>query len=465
MLSKNKNKKKILIISGIILLVILIIIAVVVKNNRGEGIRVSVEKVTKRTIIQTVSANGKIQPEKDIKISPYISGEVVELMVKEGDQVTAGQLLAKIDPEIYISAYDQSNASMNTQKANEANARARLSQMKAQYENARLTYDRQQKLFNQSVISQAEFDQAKAAFDVAKSQVEAAEQDIKASEFMVKSSEAGLKRAHEDLTKTAIFAPNDGTVSKLGVEKGERVTGASQFSSGTEIMRIANLNEMEAQVEVNENDIVRVSLGDTALIEVDAYLNRKFKGIVTEIATSANTSGVSVDQVTNFNVKIHLLKISYQDLLKKDVPNFSPFRPGMSATVEIQTETATNVLTVPIQAVTTRTAQDTLDKFNSSGNKTEKSKGGGPPGDIEVVTTKKKSDEIQECTFLFDNGKAVKLNVKTGIQDNTYIQILSGLKEGQEIITGPYSAVSKTLKDKDNVKKVDKKDLFTKVKE
>jgi HlyD family secretion protein len=217
------------------------------------------------------------------------------------------------------------------------------------------------------VISQSEFDQSKSAYDVAKAQVEAAEQDIKANEFQVKSSEAGLKRAKEDLTRTAIFAPNDGTVSKLSVEKGERVTGASQFSSGTEIMTIANLNEMEAQVEVNENDIVRVKLGDTALIEVDAYLNRKFKGVVTEIATSANSTGTSVDQVTNFNVKIHLLKDSYKDLMKPELPDYSPFRPGMTTTVEIQTETAKDVLSVPIQAVTTRVAKDTLEKFNAEG--------------------------------------------------------------------------------------------------
>ena len=275
----KKSKKRALIIAGILAVVILIVVAVIVKNKRDEGVKVTAEKVMKRTIIQTVSANGKIQPEKDVKISPYISGEVVQLMVKEGDEVKAGDLLAKIDPEIYVSAFDQSNASLNTQKANEANAKARLAQMKAQLENTRLTFERQQKLFSQNVISKAEFDQAKAAFDVANAQVEAATQDINASQFMVKSSEAGMKRAQEDLTRTAIFAPNDGTVSKLSVEKGERVTGASQFSSGTEIMRIANLNEMEVQVEVNENDIVRVSMGDTSLIEVDAYLNRKFKGV------------------------------------------------------------------------------------------------------------------------------------------------------------------------------------------
>jgi HlyD family secretion protein len=454
--TKSKKRLWFIIAGGVIIL--LVVVALIVKGKRNEGSKVSVEKVTKRTIIQTVSANGKIQPEKDIKISPYISGEVVELLVKEGNEVKSGDLLAKIDPEIYISAYDQVAASLNTQKANEANARARLSQVTAQYDNAKQTFDRQDKLFKQNVISQSEYDQAKSAYQVAKAQVDAANQDIKASEYMVKSSEAAQKRTKDDLNRTAIYAPNDGTVSKLSVEKGERVTGASQFSSGTEIMRIANLNEMEAQVEVNENDIVRVSLADTALIEVDAYLNRKFKGVVTEIATSANTTGVSVDQVTNFNVKIHILKDSYKDLLNPKIPNFSPFRPGMSATVEIQTETAKDVLTVPIQAVTTRVEQDTLDKINAK-NKTQKTEG---DNDVEKVSTAKKSGEVQECVFIYDKEIANKKDVKTGIQDNTYIQILSGLKEGQEIITGPYSAVSKTLKDKDKVIKVDKKDLFTK---
>ncbi len=456
-MTSKKSKKKIIIIAGIALLVILIIIVIVVKNHRNEGIKITAENVAKRTIIQTVSANGKIQPEKDIKISPYISGEVVELMVKEGAQVKTGDLLAKIDPEIYISAYDQSTAALNSQMASEANARARLSQMKAQFENAKQTFDRQQKLFKQNVISQADFDQAKAAYDVAKAQVEASEQDIKANEFQVKSSEAALKRAKEDLTRTAIFAPNDGTVSKLSVEKGERVTGASQFSSGTEIMTIANLNEMEALVEVNENDIVRVKLGDTALIEVDAYLNRKFKGVVTEIATSANSTGTSVDQVTNFDVKIHLLKDSYKDLMDPVRPDYSPFRPGMTTTVDIQTETAKNALSVPIQAVTTRAAKDSLDKYNAK-NVKETTQGNDK---MEIVGTKKKTGEIQECVFVFEKGIAKKVNVKSGIQDNTYIQIISGLKEGQEVISGPYSAISKTLNDKDKVKKVDKKDLFT----
>jgi HlyD family secretion protein len=457
-MTSKKSKKRTWIIIGSVAIVAIIILVAVLKGKRNEGTRIATEKVAKRTIIQTVSANGKIQPEKDIKISPYISGEVVELYVKEGDEVKTGDLLAKIDPEIYISAYDQSVASLNTQEANAANARARLAQAKATFENSKLTYDRQEKLLKDNVISQSDFDQAKSAYQVAKAQVDAADQDIKAAEFMIKSSEAAMKRSKEDLTRTAIFAPNDGTVSKLSVEKGERVTGASQFSSGTEIMRVANLNEMEAQVEVNENDIVRVSMGDTALIEVDAYLNRKFKGIVTELATSANTTGVSVDQVTNFNVKIHLLKDSYKDLLNPSMPNYSPFRPGMSTTVEIQTETAKDAITVPIQAVTTRAAKDSLDKINSK-NKSTQSRG---DDEVEYVSSAKKSAEIQECVFVLENNIAKKVNVKTGIQDNTYIQILSGLKPGQEIITAPYSAVSKTLKDGDKVKKVDKKDLFTK---
>ena len=454
----SKTKKKFWIIIGVAVIVVIIVVIAVVKGKNNEGIKVSTEKVTRRTIIQTVSANGKIQPEKDIKISPYISGEVVELKVKEGDQVKIGDLLAKIDPEIYISAYDQSVAYLNTQKANEANSRARHAQMTAQFENSRLSFERQERLFQQNVISKAEYDQAKASFEMAKAQVESAREDIKASEYMVKSSEAALKKSREDLTKTAIFAPNDGTVSKLSVEKGERVTGASQFSSGTEIMRIANLNEMEAQVEVNENDIVRVSLSDTANIEVDAYLNRKFKGIVTEIATSANNTGVSVDQVTNFNVKIHLLKDSYKDLIDPKRPEYSPFRPGMSCTVDIKTETASNVLTVPIQAVTTRIAKDSLDKLN------EKSKQQKNEGDdqVEFVSTQRKTGEIQECVFLLSENIAKKTDVKTGIQDNTYIEILSGLKENDVIITAPYTAVSKTLKDGDKVKNVDRKELFAK---
>ena len=351
---KKKNIIRLSIAVGIVLIVFLLIAKKSGWIGGDATLEVFTEKVTKRSITESVSASGKIKPEVEIKISPFISGEVVKLLVKEGDEVKQGQLLAEIDPEIYKSSYEQSLAMLNGQKAGLANAKANLAQVKAQFNNTRITFDRNDKLFKQQTISAADFDAAKAAFDVAKAQVEAAEQNVEAAKFNVSSSEAALKQSKENLTRTSIYAPNSGTISKLSVEVGERVTGASQFSSGTEIMRIANLNNMEVNVDVNENDIVRVKLGDTALIEVDAYLNRKFKGLVTQIANSANTTGVSADQVTNFNVKIRILQSSYQDLMKSDRPNISPFRPGMSATVDIQTKNASNILTVPIQSVTTR---------------------------------------------------------------------------------------------------------------
>ncbi len=352
MVTKAK-KKKYIIWAAAALVIILLVIAVTQKKGSGE-IKVTTELVKSRTIVESVSANGKIQPEVDVKISPYISGEVVELYVKEGEEVTKGKLLAKIDPEIYISNFERTEASLQMQKANLANSRARQAQAQAQFVKAEEDFKRNQKLFDQKVISQSDFDGATSAFAVAKEEVTAAQENVKAAEFSVSSTEASLREAKENLTRTSIYAPNDGTVSRLSIEKGERVTGASQFSSGTEIMRIADLERMVVNVEVNENDIVRVSMNDTCIIEVDAYLNHKFKGIVTEIATSANIIGVSADQVTNFEVKILILEDSYQGLVKAEDIIKSPFRPGMSATVDIQTETAVNIITVPIQAVTTR---------------------------------------------------------------------------------------------------------------
>ncbi len=449
------GKKKIFIIGGLVFLAILIILAVTKKKGTSET-NVATELVTSRTIIESVSANGKIQPEVDVKISPYISGEVVELNVIEGVKVKKGDLLAKIDPEIYISNYERIEASLQMQKANLANAKARLAQSQAQFIKSEEDYKRNKKLFDQNVISQSDFDGASSAFTVAKEEVTAAKENVNAAEFSVNSAEASLREAKENLTRTSIYAPNDGTVSRLGIEKGERVTGASQFSSGTEIMRIANLERMIVIVEVNENDIVRVSIYDTCQIEVDAYLNTKFKGIVTEIATSANVTGISADQVTNFEVKILILEDSYKSLVgEKDIIK-SPFRPGMSATVDIQTETAPNILTIPIQSVTTRA--DTTEKAMSA----EKPEENEPEGeeDETVVTKSKKDDDQKEYVFLYDNGIARMVEVKTGIQDNMYIQITEGLTKDQEVIAGPYRAVSKKLKDGDKVKKVDKKDLF-----
>jgi len=454
------QKRKKLITIGIIVLV-LVIIGFAIARKKGwigsqDLTKVSTELVAKRTIVETVSANGKIEPEAEVKLSPAVSGEITNLYVKEGNDVKAGDLLAKINPEIYLSNYDGSVAMENTQRANLANANARLSQVRSQFVNAKASFERNDKLFNQRTISPAEYDAAKAAFEVAQAEVSAAEQTVKAAEYQVKNAEASVKESKENLAKTSIFAPAGGTISKLNVEKGERVAGASQFSSGTEIMRIANLSSMQVNVSVNENDIVRVHLNDTALIEVDAYLNHKFKGIVTEISTSANVVGVSADQVTNFEVKIRILSNSYKDLIKAGQENISPFRPGMSATVDIQTKTSLNVLTVPIQAVTTRT--DTTDA------EAKQTAAGQEETSTNVTTDKqpkKKEVAFEEIVFLLQDGKAKMVKVKTGIQDNTYIEIVSGLKEKQEVISGPYRAVTKKLKDGDVVKKVDKKDLFT----
>ena len=429
---------------------LVIIILAVKKGRSSEAKKVAVEKVVRRNIVETVSANGKIQPAKDVKISPYISGEVVALYVKEGDFVKKGEKLAKIDPKIYISSYQQAEAAVKTAEANQANAKARLAQSEAQFTKSKLDFERSEKLWKKQVISDADFDAARSSFLVAKAEVKAAAESYKASQFQVNSAKAKLSEAQENLNRTTIFAPNNGTVSKLSVQVGERVTGASQFSAGTEIMRIANLNVLEVNVEVNENDIVQVALNDTALIEVDAYLNRKFKGIVTEIATSANTTGVSADQVTNFDVKIRMLKSSYADLIRPENPIPSPFRPGMSATVEIQTKRADHVLAVPIQAVTTRA--DSTGRLRSAREKREEKKAGKK---ADVV--KKKS---QEYVFLYNNGIAKLQKVETGIQDNMYIEIKKGVKEGQEVITAPYRLVSKILMNGDKVRKVPKKELF-----
>jgi len=449
------KKKKLFIILAIVVVVIIFLAVLKSKGVIGSDTtqKVTTDFVKRTTIIETVSANGKIQPEKEVKITPYISGEVVELHVKEGDQVKEGQLLAKIDPEIYRSNYEKMKASLQSQKASLANSKARLAQSKAQFTNAKLSYERNEKLWKQKVISDSDFDAAKSQYEVAKADVQAAEQSVKAAEFQVASAEASLREAKENLTKTAIYAPTAGTVSKLIVEKGERVAGASQFSAGTEMMRIANMDIMEAVVSVNENDIVRVSLGDTSLIEVDAYLNRKFKGLVTEIATSAEVTGASADQVTNFEVKIRILKDSYADLIPEDNPSYSPFRPGMSTTVDIQTEMKKDVLVVPIQAVTTRS--DSTGKMNTK--RVNKDKNAKNEKDTEKVNT-----DIKEYVFVYDDGVARMKRVKSGIQDNINIEIVEGLDEGEEIIVGPYRAISRTLKNGDAVEKVAKNKLFKK---
>lgn len=449
---KNK-KKKYYIIAGIAGIALLVVFAIIKKGNK-EYERVATESAARRNIVESISATGKIQPVTDVKISPYISGEVIEIYVREGDRVIAGDLLVRIDPEIYKSAFEQAEAQLNSQKAGLANARAQLSQVDARFRNVEISYNRSKGLWEKKVISDADYETARMNYEMAKADLEAARQSIVASEFSVNSSTAALRKTREDLTKTAVYAPADGRVSKLNVEKGERVMGASQFSAGTELMRIANLENMQAVVDVNENDIVKVEMGDTTLIELDAYLNRKFRGIVTEIATSATSTGISIDQVTNFQVKIQILKDSYADLIPAGRPDYSPFRPGMSTTVDIQTERRNDVLSVPIQAVTTR--QDTTGKYVRKKVEIDEE-----TGEVAEETTRKTSTETyKEYVFVFNSGHVKLREVKSGIQDNTHIEIISGLEAGDEVVIAPFSAISKRLKNNDKVEKVDKEKLY-----
>ena len=435
---------------------LVLVLAVFFKFFKGAPpVDVTTERAAKRSLIETVSANGKIQPEAELKITSDVSGEIVEMLVKEGDQVKKGQLLCRIKPDIYESAFERVNATVSSSKANLQTTVAQLAQAKANLANAEASYARSKKLFDQNVISQQEMDASKASYESAKANVEGLSESIKAADFNVKSMQASLKEANSNLDKTYIYAPVDGTVSKLNVEKGERVVGV-QGLQGTEILRLANLNEMEASVEVNENDIINIHKNDTAIIEVDAYMGKKFRGIVTEVANSANTTGISVDQVTNFVVKIRILRESYIDLITDLNP--APFRPGMSASVEIQTRRANDVITVPIPAVTTR-----------SGDTTE-TKNRGPEGedDPKVIVKdekqeklNKKQEEIKEYVFLNVNGEAKMVQVTTGIQDNDYIEVKTGLKSGDEVISGPYGAVSKTLKNSSKIRVVTKDQLFS----
>ncbi|MFZ4796058.1 MAG: efflux RND transporter periplasmic adaptor subunit [Bacteroidia bacterium] len=443
----KKSKNKLLIWLGIAI-VILIIIAVVGKKKGWFGgkdeIRVSMAVTEIKTVIETVNANGKIQPETEVKISSDVSGEIRELYVKEGDSVTVGQLLARIDPELYASALDRSSASLSNAKANSATSKARLTQAEARFAEIEKQFNRSKKMAEQKLISEAEIETATSSYKNAKAEVDAIKQNVIGADFTVKSFEASLKESKKNLTRTEIFAPVSGIVSSLKVEKGERVVGTSQMA-GTEMMRIANLNAMEVSVDVNENDIIKVGLGDTVLIEVDAYGTRKFKGLVSEIANSASANGASTsDQVTNFIVKIKILRSSYADLTAKFGKRKAVFRPGMSASVEIQTEIANKVLAIPIEAVTVRQPND-LD--TSVADKKE------------MVSNTDSKDEV-EVVFVSNNNTAAIRKIVTGIQDDKLIVITSGLAKGDIVISGPYATVSKTLKHGDKLKKVTKEELF-----
>ncbi len=435
----KKKKSSFPLIIGLVVVVIILLLIGKKLGWFGKELtlKVSTEKVDIRDITEIITANGKLKPQIEVKISPEVPGEIIELPVKEGNRVKKGDLLVVIKPDIYQSSLSRIEASLSTQKA-------RLAQAEAQLIQKELNYNRSKQLLEKKTIPKSEFETMEADYKVAVSEVQAAR-------YSVKSAESSVKEASENLTKTKIFSPIDGTVSKLNVEKGEKVVGTNQFA-GTELMTVADLATMEVRVEVNENDIVKVQKNDTANIEIDAYLKRKFKGVVTEIASSANVVGTTVDQVTNFNVKILLLASSYKDLLAKDSLKY-PFLPGMSATVEILTDTRKGIISVPIQAVTTRGDDGTIKKAND-----QLEKEGASDTSAKEVTPKE--PEQHEVVFLIRNKQAWKARVKTGIQDNTRIEIKDGLKVGDEVIVAPYGLISKTLKDSTAVEVVKIEELY-----
>lgn len=448
----------------LILVVLVAILAAIFGGGDGKR-KVAVEKTGTKNITEVVSSNGKLQPEVEVKIAPEVSGEIIGLFVKEGDSVKKGQLLVRINPDLLESDLARTNANLNNSKANLENAKARLAQLQA-----RLTaelepaYKRNQKLYADKVISDAEFEIAKSVYQAALKDIDAAKATVNASRYSVQSAEALLSQSSKNLLRTEIYATMDGIISLLNVKQGERVVGTATMA-GTELLRIADLSQMEMQVDVSENDIIRVAIGDTATIEVDAYPGEKFKGIVKEVANSATTSGVSsTDQVTNFEVKIRVLRESYAELMKGKSIRLSPFRPGMSGTADIATDLQKGVISVPIEAVTTRSPKKDKDKGEDD-KKGKKGKDDDDKDEQPSYTQKEEGKyEKKEVVFVYSEGKVKMVEVETGIQDSKYIQIIKGLKKGDEVVVSPYSAISKDLKDGTEVEVTDKKLLFSRKK-
>ncbi|MDG1660180.1 MAG: efflux RND transporter periplasmic adaptor subunit [Winogradskyella sp.] len=424
----SKKLKIILAFIAVVLLLLVVGKSTGMFGKKGNFKQVNTQVVELKEVIETVSATGKIQPEVEVKISSEVSGEILELPFKEGQQVKKGDLLVKVNPDLIQSALSRTQASYK-------NVRANLEQAEATLKQAKADYDRSKSLFDKGVISRADWDRAIAAFETAQA-------GRSSAYYGVQSAGASVNEARDNLSRTTIYAPMSGTISLLNVELGERVVGTQQMA-GTEILRVANLNNMEVEVDVNENDIVKVNIGDTTIVEVDAYLKKQFKGIVTEIANSA-AGTLAADQVTNFKVKVRIIEESYADLTEGKPEAYSPFRPGMTATVDIITDKRESSIAVPISAIVIKT--DT-----SSVKKTYRNK---------IVTTDTSSsveEEKFECVFVNENSIAKLRVVKTGIQDDTNIEIVSGLKEGDKIITGPYNLVSKTLKPGEKVEEKNKK--------
>ncbi|WP_281238000.1 MULTISPECIES: efflux RND transporter periplasmic adaptor subunit [Flavobacterium] len=420
------SKKTIYILLGSAVVIIALLIGLSkagVLGNKDKGKEIEIANVVTGAIVETVSATGKIQPEIEVKISSEVSGEIISLNVKEGQVVKKGDLLVKINPDLYTSGYNRSVSNLSGTKAG-------LSQSEASFNEAKANYERNKTLFEKGIISKSDWDKAIASFEVAKANKQSAF-------YNVKSASATVNEAKDNLGRTTIYAPADGTISVLNVELGERVLGTQQMA-GTEILRVANLNNMEVEVDVNENDIVKIKVGDLANVEVDAYLKKQFKGVVTSISNSASTA-LTADQVTNFKVKVRILKESYQDLMVGKPSSYSPFRPGMTATVDIITTTKTNVVHVPISSVVVKSDTTAVKEIKMD----------GPESDDKKEAPK--SDKKYECVFVKVGDKAKIRIIKTGIQDDTNIEVVSGLKKGDVVITGPYSTVSKDLNSGDKV--------------
>ncbi|MBE7173873.1 MAG: efflux RND transporter periplasmic adaptor subunit [Williamsia sp.] len=456
------NKK---LIWFIVALVVIVIVLVVLKKQgvigKEEGLKVAVEKADKRTIIETVNASGKLSPEVEVKVSPDISGEIVELTVNEGDSVKKGQTLAKIYADIYTTQRDQAAAVVNQQEASVSNSSAQLQALKASLDQAKRVYDRQKQLLDEKVISKSEFEQAENSYLSAEANYNAATQGIKGGQASVLSARANLAKANKDLSRTAIVAPMNGIISLLNVKKGERVVGNSMMA-GTEMMRVADMSVMEVIVDVGENDVPKVNLGDSAIVEIDAYTNHKFKGIVTQIASSNSTASQAAasttNDVTNYKVHIRLLPESYKSLLDTPKGKRYPFRPGMSASADIQTKRHENVLAVPINAVTTREKDTDKPASDPQNNATQTSATSNPDAERDQ---KSASTELEEVVYMLQkDGTVKKVKVSTDIQDINYIQILDGLQGGEQVVVAPYSTISKVLKNGTKVLVVDKDKLY-----
>lgn len=443
---------------GLIITVALLVLAGIGRSLSGgeKDEKVVVEKAFKRTIVETVNASGKVYPEVEVKISPDISGEITELNVEEGDSVRKGQVLARIYADIYALQRDEAASRVNQTSASVENSKAAQDALRATLRQAQLTYDRNKKLFDEKVISRAEFEQTETALRSAQANLNAAEQSIRGLQASVQGTQVSLSRANKDLSRTTLVAPMDGVVSSLKVKKGERVAGNS-FNVGTEMMTVADMAVLEVRVDVGENDIVKISIGDSADVEVDAYNNRKFKGVVTKIASSTK-GGVALatsNDVTNYEVRIRLDKSSYEDLAKLPFP----FRPGMNATADIRTKVVQNVLAVPITAVNARVKGSDMSVADKKKEESESKGGEESMASADAAA----GDELEEVVFVLQkDGTVKKAVVRSGVQDINYIEILSGLKEGDEVVTAPYSAISKTLKDGSKVKSVKKEELYEK---